>query len=162
MKNKLISALMVALVALSLIGCGKQTNSVKDEAEPKKQSTEQKTTVHKIGEQVKLPMAKVSVTNIRKLNTKDTVYAIEVEIENTSKENLKSDFLDNYTLKTVENRKGEAINNQELNGEILFDTIKSGEKLKGEIAYELQKNDTPKTFEISYDDENHAIFNVKK
>ncbi|EDU36502.1 DUF4352 domain-containing protein [Clostridium sporogenes] len=162
MKNKLISILMVILVVLSFVGCGNQNNNAKDDVEQKKESAEQKTTVHKIGEQAKLPIAKVSVTNIRKLNTEDTVYAIEVEIENTSKQDLKSSFLDNYTLKTVENRKGEAINNQELNGELLLDTIKPGEKLKGEIAYELQKNDTPKTFEISYDDENHTVFNVKK
>ncbi len=161
MKKKLISALMVILFVLSFIGCSSQKTDSKNDAEQKKESAEQKMSIHKIGEQVKLHSAKVSVTNVRKLSTKDTVYAIEIEIENISKEDLQSDFLNNYTLKTNENRKGEAINNQELNGELLMDTIKPGEKLKGEIAYELQGNDTPKTFEISYDDESNAVFNVE-
>ncbi|MCC0642116.1 MULTISPECIES: DUF4352 domain-containing protein [unclassified Clostridioides] len=147
--NKKIPVLAISVVlSLSLVGCS--TNDSKNGDSKPKQNTEEIKN-HKIGEVVDLDGAKVSVKNVRKLESDSNVYAVEIEITNTGETDLESDFLQNYILKTDDNTVGNAINNQELNGELLFDTIHPGDTLKGEIAFELTKDTKPKTIEIAYE-----------
>lgn len=147
--NKKIPALAISIVlSLSLVGCS--TNDSKNGDSKPKQNTEEIKN-HKLGEVVDLDGAKVSVKNVRKLETNTNIYAVEIEVTNTGDADLQSDFIQNYILKTNENTVGEAVNNQDLNGELLFDTIHPGDTLKGEIAFELTKDATPKTLEIAYE-----------
>lgn len=148
--NKKISALAIsAILSLNLVGCSTNDSKKEDSNKPKQNTEEIKN--HKIGEVVDLDGAKVSVKNIRKLETNSNDYAVEIEITNTGDNDLQSDYLENYILKSSDNTTGEAINNQELNGELMFDTIRPGNTLKGEIAFELTKDATPKTLEIAYE-----------
>ncbi|MCC0647850.1 DUF4352 domain-containing protein [Clostridioides sp. ZZV15-6598] len=147
--NKKILVLAISIIlSLSLVGCS--TNNSKNRDSKSKQNTEEVKN-HKIGEVVDLDGAKVSFKNIRKLETNSNDYAVEIEITNTGDNDLQSDYLENYILKSSDNTTGEAINNQELNGELMFDTIRPGDTLKGEIAFELTKDATPKTLEIAYE-----------
>ncbi|HBH3652806.1 TPA: DUF4352 domain-containing protein [Clostridioides difficile] len=147
--NKKIPALAISVIlSLSLVGCS--TNDSKNGDSKPKQNTEEIKN-HKLGEVVDLDGAKVSVKNVRKLETNTNIYAVEIEVTNTGDADLQSDFIQNYILKTNENTVGEAVNNQDLNGELLFDTIHPGDTLKGEIAFELTKDATPKTLEIAYE-----------
>ncbi|EGT4968507.1 DUF4352 domain-containing protein [Clostridioides difficile] len=147
--NKKILALAISIIlSLSLVGCS--TNDSKNgDSKPKQNAEEIKN--HKLGEVVDLDGAKVSVKNVRKLETDTNIYAVEIEVTNTGDADFQSDFIQNYILKTNENTVGEAVNNQDLNGELLFDTIHPGDTLKGEIAFELTKDATPKTLEIAYE-----------
>lgn len=168
MRKNFLKAIIICVIGVTLVGCGsnstankKDNNTANNTKTEQKQDKKEEIPIHKIGEKVELPDATVSVTNVRKLDTKTTVYAVEMEITNTGKEDLKSDFMNNYILKDNEDRKGEAINNQDLKGELLFDTIAPGEKLKGEIAYELQDNSTPKTIKICYNGNDYTVFNLE-
>ncbi|WP_235656625.1 hypothetical protein [Clostridioides difficile] len=61
------------------------------DSKPKQNTEEIKN--HKIGEVVDLDGAKVSVKNVRKLESDSNVYAVEIEITNTGDTDLESDFL---------------------------------------------------------------------
>ena len=159
--KKIFTIALGILLAFTVIGCSTTNNNANIEKEIPN---------HKIGESINLDKDKnvmVSVTNIREVK-KDVLgrdinntYAVEIEIVNNSNNDIESDFMSNYIVKDNENRECEQVLNQ-IDHQLMFNTIHPGDTLKGEIAYQVDEGATPKTIEIDLGLEYYTVFDLNQ
>lgn len=157
--KKIIGIVLASILALSVVGCDSTDNKNSDPVNDKKEEVMEN---HKIGEVVKISedeKVTVSVLNARKV--KDEVYAIELEIVNKGENDVESDFINNYKLIDSNGYECGQLLNQDIKGQLMYDTIHPNSTLKGEIAYELKDAATPKEFEIDLGLGYYTIFDIK-
>lgn len=157
--KKIFTMILTSLLAFTVIGCSTTDNNTNIEKEIPN---------HKIGESINLDKDKnvmVSVTNIREVEKDilgrdvNNTYAVEIEIVNNSNNDIESDFMSNYIVKDNENRECEQVLNQ-IDHQLMFNTIHPGDTLKGEIAYQVEEGATPKTIEIDLGLEYYTVFDL--
>ena len=157
--KKIFTIALGILLAFTVIGCSTTDNNA---------NTEKEIPNHKIGESINLDKDKnvmVSVTNIREVEKDilgrdvNNTYAVEIEIVNNSNNDIESDFMSNYIVKDNENRECEQVLNQ-IDHQLMFNTIHPGDTLKGEIAYQVEEGATPKTIEIDLGLEYYTVFDL--
>ena len=169
--RKILGIILASILCLSIVGCSDANNTNAEGNNQNKEELKEDEVIenHKIGESIHLNEDKsvmVSVTNIREVekdvvgNDINNTYAIEVEIVNNSKDDVESDFINNYIVKDNENRECGQVLNQ-INPQLMYDTIHPGDTLKGEIAYEVKEGATPQTMEIDLGLEYYTVFDLQ-
>lgn len=162
--KKIMGIVLASILAFSVVGCSDANNKSSNPVNKKDEAIKN----HKIGESINLDKDKnvmVSVTNMRKVekdvlgNDINNTYAVEIEIVNNSNNDIESDFINNYIVKDNENRECEQVLNQ-IDHQLMFNTIHPGDTLKGGIAYQVEEGATPKTIEIDLGLEYYTVFDL--
>lgn len=157
----LVVANIIVGTSILTIGCN-QADTVNNQ-----NNTKQEEVIgnHKFGEVVDMDeegTVTVSVIGIRKLQ-EDNIYAVEVQINNNSNEEVVAAAGTNFILKDNDNVKGDMYITPEepIRGMIVADTIRPNDTLKGEMLFKLHEGYTPSTMEIDLGLGYYTVFDLK-